>query len=623
MVWKKQSSHSPAEYKILDLSAPGSGGLNIQDLDYTLPLNQSPDMCNMMVKNGAFGKRYGQVEFLSLDADVLAIGRYKESLFVQSGNQLWKINPKTKEKTSVFNNAGLSAKGIFINYNEKLYFMNKNLYISSTGDSFSDVTPYAPTIKINCTPDNKSGDVTENFNRLGSAFTQRYHGDGKTTDYVLTIPKENDEDIQQLDSTTPIVWVNTTQMKAGTDFDFSTDGHVRFKNAPSEGINNVRITAYKTFPKYREKILECTKYAVFGGQNNSRLFLGANGTSTYFFSDVSDGSYFPDNNYASVGNAEDGITGFGLQYNVLVVFKPTEIYQLTYSFESNANGVKQAYFYSSPINADMGCDMPDTIRYIDNRLTWGSTDQGICTLCSTLVQDERNVRVISRNINGGYRTSGLLAEPDLKSAQAINYEGRYMICCKSGNVYAWDYTNAPYSYSDRVTPDDAATALAWYKWDNIFADCYVTLDRVLYFAHGKRITNFDEKKYSDFGESIKAWYQTPLLDFGKYEYLKTVKKVYFEVRGDTPAKLQITYYTDETPEGESDPEDIVIGSRLWKGFAWETFMYSVIAYAKTFARKCSLKKIMLVGIRLVNIEKDRDLSLSGIKFEYTYVKEIK
>ena len=41
-----QQAHAAAEYKLLSLNKPGSGGLNLQDLDYTLPLSQSPKMRN-------------------------------------------------------------------------------------------------------------------------------------------------------------------------------------------------------------------------------------------------------------------------------------------------------------------------------------------------------------------------------------------------------------------------------------------------------------------------------------------------------------------------------------------------------------------------------------------------
>ena len=114
-----------------------------------------------------------------------------------------------------------------------------------------------------------------------------------------------------------------------------------------------------------------------------------------------------------------------------------------------------------------------------------------------------------------------------------------------------------------------------------------------------------------------------MFDFMAFESLKTIKKAFFEIRGDTASKIKITYLTDDNPEGEEDPEDLIVPALLWDEFEWNAFGWSMIKYARTFARKCSIKKVMLFGVLLENNEKDRDMSLSGLKFKYTIVKEVK
>jgi hypothetical protein len=99
--------------------------------------------------------------------------------------------------------------------------------------------------------------------------------------------------------------------------------------------------------------------------------------------------------------------------------------------------------------------------------------------------------------------------------------------------------------------------------------------------------------------------------------------VFFLVRGDTPTHISIRYITDEDAEGEEDPEDIIVNTTLWKQFSYFTWGWSIVKFAKTFARKCSIKKVNLFGILLDNNEVDRDMSLSGIRLEYAIVKEIK
>ena len=620
MVWKAQQKHTPAVYKLLEMFEPGFGGLNIQDLDYTLPLNQSPRMLNMMVANGSFGKRYGQTVLHTFEHDIKNLGKYKNQLYIHAGTQIIRLEDDTE--TVIYDDEKLGKNGIFINYNKMLYFLNSDIFLQYDGDTCAPIDPYIPDVLINMKPDGSYADVIEDYNRLGGGFKNNFNGDGTSTHYFIRIPKQDDDDVTGLDPTEVKVLVDITELHENVDFTVNRQtGEVTFNTAPPEGQNNVVITAYKTYPKYTESIMNCTHYAVYGGQNNSRLFLAGNGTATYYFSGVFDASYFPETQYAVVGNSEDDITGFGAQYNVLVVFKPSEMYALQYQFTTDSSGEEKALFYSAQINVDMGCDMPNTIHYVDNRLTWGSTQWGICTLCSTVIEDERNVRVISRNINGGYREDGLLAEENLENALAINFEGRYILTV-NGNAYAWDYTNAPYNSSERLTPDESAKRVAWFKWDNMPITCYKVVDRVIYYARGAELCTFTHD-FHDFGEPIHSYYRTPLLDFNAFQSLKTIKKAFFQVRGDTPCHISIRYITDETPEGELDPEDIDIPAILWDGFGWTKFGWSIITFAKTFARKCSVKKVSLFAMELENEELNRNMCLTGIKCEYTEVKEIK
>lgn len=648
MVWQKQDTHKAAEYKILSLDDAGHGGLNIQELEYNLPLKQSPKMLNMMVKNGVFGKRYGQKKIHTFNSGVKALAVYKSNLYIQTGSEIWKYNPETEAYTIAYAGAITSTPGVFINFAKNLYFLDGEHFIEMNGTLARAVDPYCPDICINRTPAGDYADLVEDYNRLGAGFKNTFSGDGTSKGYHLIIPKENDEDTRGLDARTVLCEVDGVNKTEGTDFSVNrTTGVVTFTTAPSRGTNNVVITAYKTFTEYEDSIMNCKYWTAYGGQNNSRLFMAGNGSSTVYYSDIYNATYFPESNYITLGNTADDVTGFGIQYSSLIVFKPTEIFLLKYEYREDTAGELNALFTSYQVNTQIGCDMPGTIQYIDNRLTWCATDWGVCTLCSTMLEDEKNVRIISRNINGGQRADGLLQESDLKAALAIDYDGKYMVCTNNpetgdylyewkdddGNMervpdrgyraYVWDYANSPYSSSTKYTPDYAAGMLAWYLWQNIKVDCHAQLERVLYFGTGEKlcIMNYELFDYDD--TPIEAFYQTPLMDFGAYQMLKTIKKVFFEVRGDTASLIRIKYITDENSQGDVDPESIQVNEKLWNEYSWSSWGWSLIAFARTFARKCSVKKVNLFAIGLSNIQYNRDLTISGIRCEYTLVKEIK
>ena len=627
-----QKAHSPAQYNLLSIIGPGSGGLNLQDLDYLLPVKQSPKMMNMMYKNGIFGKRYGQEVFSMFGSEVMSIGKYHEDLYVQIPAGIYKVSGSEPEQ--IF--SGTFKKGFFFIFNRILYFLSEDIYLQYDGTTCKEVEPYIPDILIVSKPDGTGGEVTDyNYNSIGAGFRVGFNGDGTSTVYHLPQQKDDDGNVIPIDATPVKVLIGDTEYKEDDPSPgFTVDRNaytVTFTTAPAQGTDNVFITAYVTNTKYRNRIYKCKYAASYGGNNNSHLFLAGNGDSTYYYSDTFDATYFPEMNYAVIGSTEDDITGFGMQYNVLIIFKPKEIFSVSYSFSKDTNGTERMILSSQPVNNEVGCDMPNTIQYIDNRLTWGNTIYGICTLCSTAILDERNVRVVSRNINGGEREPGLLAEANLKDALAIDYDGKYILLVNTV-AYMWDYINAPFSESTRYSVDEMAKATAWYKWDNIGyrvgnekypVTAGIVIEGKAYMISNNAVILFNNH-LNDFGQfAIESCYQTPLFDFQAFESLKTIKKAFFEVRGDTATKIHITYITDDDPIGEADPEDIEIPAIMWGSFSWSTFGWGIMQYAKTFARKCSVKKVMLFGILLENDEVNRDMSLSGIKLKYTVVKEVK
>ena len=594
------------EYKTYELRSPGGGGLNIEDLPFNLLSTQSPNMLNMTIKNGTFSKRNGQKNIHTFTDDIINMGYYMGKIIVHSGTKLFSFNQDTKVATELYD--GLTTnKGIFINYNKNLYYLNGK-YIQYDNTTVKEVEPYEPDICINRKPDGTYSDLVDNYNRLGKGFKNTFNGDGSSKTYVLTD--------KELDSTQVKAVVGTTTYTEGNQFTVDrTNGKVNFNTAPPTGQNNVVITAYKTNQKYIDSVLNCKYFVSFGGENNSRLFIAGSGNAVYYYSDVFDATYFPENNYGTLGNGEDDITGFGEQYNVLVVFKKTEMYSISYYYDNE----HKPRFNSRVINAFMGCDIPYSIRLVDNKLTWSHTKYGVLVLISTVIEDERNVQVISRNVNGGYRNKGLLQEENIRNAVTTTYQGKYWFVV-NGRAYVWDYLSTPYVYNK--DPDTDALQLAWFLWDNMVCDNFIHDELNLYYSRGKNIVTLTNTQ-DDFGLPIKAYYQTPFLQFSGSEWLKTIKKMFVMVRGDTPSKIKIRYITEENPQGEEEQDDINVFVKLWKEFKYTTFGWTYITVGNTFARNISIKKVQMLSVVFENNELERDMSISELKFMYTPVKRIK
>ena len=125
----QQKTHKAAEFQMLPIISPASGGLNIQDLEYTLNVNQSPKLTNMMYKNGVFGKRYGQRLAYDFKVEVFASIRYKNNIFIQTNGEIYEYDTKSHKMTSKYKDAKLSEEGFFFVFNKDLFFMNTHIYL--------------------------------------------------------------------------------------------------------------------------------------------------------------------------------------------------------------------------------------------------------------------------------------------------------------------------------------------------------------------------------------------------------------------------------------------------------------------------------------------------------------
>lgn len=635
-----QKTHSSAEYQMLPIISPASGGLNIQDLEYTLSVNQSPKLINMMYKNGVFGKRYGQALAYNFNEEVYASIRYNNLIYIQTKGKIYEFNPTSSSMTQKYSDSNLDTSGFFFVFGKNLYFMSTVIYLQKLQNEsdFTVVEPYVPQVLMNTKPDGTGSDTTPYaYNMLGTKYQVSFRGDGSSTVFSFpseAIQKDKNGNVIAIDSTKVVCKVGTSTWTEG-DGHFSVDRNnykITFTSAPAKGTNdNVWVTISVTNSEYVGVLEKCKYWTAYGGGNNSHLFLAGNGTSRFYYSDTSDATYFPETNYMEIGNTEDDITGFGLQYDKLVVFKPTEIYEATYTFGVDSTDTTRYYFNTKPLNNSIGCDCPNSIELIDSRLTWLNKTYGVCTLCSSLIEDERNVRPISRNINGGLREKGLLDESNLENTISIDFDGKYILFVNN-HAWMWDYNMAPYTDSStKYSLDELAANTAWYYWESVGYDGgivtnAIALDRELFYISNAKFCKFISGP-SDFGKYMYSIYETPMFDGNHFESLKTVKKVFFETRADTTCNTRITYLTDENNEGEVDSESIVVNLPLWAKFSWHTFGFSTYHWAKTYARKCSLKKICLWGCRLESGFSDsdvgKDMSISSIKFEYTIVKEIK
>lgn len=367
---------------------------------------------------------------------------------------------------------------------------------------------------------------------------------------------------------------------------------------PGSISNNLIVTAWKTDPEATKKIANMQFATWFGGDRSginggTRLFASGNPDhpNLVHWSDINNPLYFPENNYAYIGESSQKVTGFGKQTDILVIFKEHEIYSAeyvsgnTYTAQDVIDGkvvdvtANAAVFPITPINSGIGCDCPNTIQLCNNRLIWATSDGAVYGLMAANQASERNVRKLSAMIE-----SRLKAEDRylLKSALSCDVDGHYMLLVRN-RVYLLDYMDGVFQYYATYSDERKAQRnMSWYCWefpeecmpaavmpkgDRLSAFCirnYPYTDSsgmpkkalfgAAYLLDGERDCVFHpsgpafetgEFDISVEEREIQSCFQTKVFDFGSQERKKKIHRLHMNMADTSDARITVSYVTEK------------------------------------------------------------------------------
>ena len=466
-----------------------------------------------------------------------------------------------------------------------------------------DVT-YAPVVQINTDPATGAGDLYQPENRLSSYKRVRYHADGTATLFRLPVS-----------GAVPVkVTANGRELTRGVSWHILARNHdfVELDSAPAAGTNNVEILYRLRNDEAFRSVMSCTRLTAFGGAQDLCLVLGGceSRPNAYFWSGNDslgmNPTYFPMNQYNLAGDAPDPVTGFGKQQNLLVVFQPHSVGRAAFG-TAEVNGRTQITMDYTPINAEIGCDLPRTIRLIENNLVWCSRRDGVCYLRDSSSAHENNILRISRKVDGGVRREGLLEmvrAADPERVWSVDTGGKYLVGC-DGAAYEWNY-----GLSTCQNP-------SWFSHTGIQGAAFVAdLRRLWELTPPGMVVEF-QRICSDFGQGIDKVYVLPPRNFGSYDRLKNVRSMLFTTRGDRRTNTQIEYTCDYG--SRIDPTPLVSRS-LWQ-LAPRDLSYRDLtceAFAHAARRRPGYHNIRHLRVKLFNNEAGADLSLVSAQIFYTF-----
>lgn len=489
--------------------------------------------------------------------------------------------------------AGIADNAVsFFIMNDKCYVMDGVNYLVYDGTTVSEIAPYVPHLTISGKPGElATGTLLEDFNLLGAGFKETFSGDGVGTAFQLSL--------KGLDATTLTAKVDEVDKVEGTGFTVDrTLGRITFTIAPPEGTNNVEITAYKTQADFPNRIKKCTFNVLFGGSNDTRVFLGGNpdyGNQIWRLG-LTDPTYAPENGFYKVGSDSEKVQGFSKQYDYLVIEKERSKWLMHYEMQGG-----EPSFPLKPINDQVGTFARGTIQTVENNPV--SLDRtGVYMLMASTVRDERNVQHISTNVN-----AQLLTEPNLDKALSIDYDRKYWLSV-NGNVYVFDY-----GFNE------------WYVFNNISANSFLEVDGDLFFGGEGLIYRFkkadDQQPYNDDGVAINSYWKSAHFTFGADELKKLVEKVFFSLKPAARTSADLYYVSNKKESDLIKTKRMDLFDFRNFDFAYPTFLLS--AFPQEAMAKIKAKKITHFQLLIKNDKRDESLGILSLGIKYKYQSEVK
>ena len=543
------------------------GGLNLWDLDYRMGRNESPEMENLWWRDGVLCCRDGQNACDGVDEDgkkagpgvgyAASNGQFHGMEFFHIGACIYYGDPSQEDMTLVKLCEGIpEVRGTFFQYDGALYYKTKGCFKKITKEETFAAADVAAVTKVEVDGAEKTVE----------------------TDYTVDLEK----------------------------------GTVTFTSAPPvtnpPTNNTVKITYTKENTAAKKAVMDCRYAIVYGGGNSVVLVLAGSEEqpNAYFWNGnhtVMDAAYFPISQYNLAGDRAEAVTGFGVQSGFLMIFKEHSVGRAELS-TSEIDGRAYLTLNYTNVNSETGCDLPWTIRLVENNLVFCNREQGVHIVKSTTPALENNIESISRNVNGTAERRGLLYDVRKAGDVCTCDDGDRYWLAANGHVYVWDYVLS------------SASKPSWFYFTNIRAAAFFLADETVHhLSPSGRVTRM-ERTYADFNGPIDKVYRFATQHFGSYDRLKDVRRVVFQTRSDTDTKIRITYKSDY--ETRRDLTDI-------ESFSWRlcprdlTHRYlGVPQFALAAVRKPGCRHVRHFTMTLENHEAFRDMSLVGAQIYYNY-----
>lgn len=454
---------------------------------------------------------------------------------------------------------------------------------------------YVPTTTISAAPTG-GGASFEAVNLLTPRRINTFIGNGSATQFQV--------DAQGLDAGAVTASVNGTPVAvAAVD---RVTGLVTLAAAPpnGNGLANVSIAFSKTVPGYADKINKCRFAGLYGGKNDTRVFVAGNPAEPAcdWQSGLYDPSYFPDTGYTRMGTDSSAIMGYLKQYSSQLVVKAGGAQESTSFLRSYLMADDGTALYPLTQGAQgEGAVSPRSFAVLRDMPVFLSA-RGVQGVFGTAVAEQRTIRPVS-----GAILPKLAAEGGLENACAIVHEGRYYLAV-NGHMYIAD---------GQLVEEDGDPA--WFFWSNVPAQCLCVLEGRLWFGTADgRLCRFslptEDGAYRDDDAAINAYWRTPTLPLSQWGRIKTIR--------DVVPTLMPYSRSGATVQYEDENGKLLALSRNMDLFSFKTLDFSRFSFrclpgAVSYRTRWRQHRVPLFAVRIGNDQPDEPFGLLALTVRWT------
>lgn len=580
--------------------------------------SRSPYAVNMVADTGGMPeKRMGWRTISTIESPVnglfVAVIQQNTHFIAHGGTKIYEWFPNENKSPVVLKENVTNNRSVAQNMGEKLWILTGGDYLVFDGETVKDVSEiaYIPTTVIGAAPAG-GGEVFENPNLLQPKRKNEFIPDGTSKDYYL--------DSTDIDDTPVTATVKGVEKTENTDFTVNReDGIVTFNTAPEKPIvgqeGEVIITFSKTVSGYSDRAKKCRIMTTYGVGTSDRLIISGNKEfqNRDWTSGLNDPSYFPDLGYNVVGVEATAIMGYRRIGEYLAIIKEDNGQDSTVFLRSaSVRTDGEVIFQTKQSIAGVGAVAIHGFgNILDEQLFLSGT--GVYAITTNVLTAERIVQNRSFFVD-----PQLTMEPDLETAEAVSWNGMYLICVNS-HVYLLDGRQNK-SYKAKSQGDYVYEC---YYWENVPSVCWLNhksgATETLYFGTEEgKICRFNSdidtmQRYSDDGQPIVAIWSTKADDDDDITLLKTMIKKgnSVTIKPYSRSSAQIYFRTEQDPVEWIATED-TMDIFDWEDIDFTRFTFEANDAPREILFNTKVKKYKRLQIMVKNSAVNEGFGIFGI-----------